>query len=98
MWHKLADTAARRLRRERFSQVRHEQAVDRLVAAYVDWREESIAAREAYSRCDATRGQDHRHALPSTSLRSIAKSELPPSTQPASSRSVPSSPATGGSL
>ena len=63
MWHKLADLAARRLRRERFSQVRHEQAVDRLVAAYVGWREESIGAREAYSRCDATRGQEHRHAF-----------------------------------
>jgi hypothetical protein len=63
MLHKLADTAARGLRRERFSQVRYEQAVDRLVAAYVDWREESIAAREAYSRCDATRGQEHRHAF-----------------------------------
>jgi len=36
MLHKLADTAARGLRRERFSQVRYEQAVDRLVAAYVD--------------------------------------------------------------
>ena len=41
----------------------YEEAVDRLVAAYVDWREESIAAREAYSRCGPTRGQKHREAF-----------------------------------
>jgi hypothetical protein len=63
MLHKLTDTAARGLRRKRFSQVRYERAVDRFVAAYVDWREECIAAREAYRRCDATRGQDHGHAF-----------------------------------
>jgi len=54
MLHKLADTAARRLHRHRFSEARYEQAVDLLVAAHVDWREESLAAREAYSRCGAT--------------------------------------------
>jgi hypothetical protein len=63
MLHKLADTAARRLRRQRLSQARYEQAVDRLVAAYADWRQESVAAREAYSRCDPTRGQQHPQAL-----------------------------------
>jgi hypothetical protein len=63
MLHKLADMAVRRLRRERFTQVRYEQAVDQLVAAYVDWREESIAAREAYSGCEATRGQERRVAF-----------------------------------
>jgi predicted glycosyl hydrolase (DUF1957 family) len=63
MFHKLANTTARRLRRQRFSQARYEGAVDRLVAAYVDWREEFIAARDAYSRYDATRGQEHRHAF-----------------------------------
>jgi hypothetical protein len=63
MMHHLADTAARRLGRRGFSQARYEQAVDRLVAAYIDWREESIAAREAYSRCDATQGHGARHAF-----------------------------------
>ena len=63
MLHKLADTAARRLGRQRLSQARYEQAVDRLVAAYIDWRGESAAAREAYGRCDPSRGQKHPHAL-----------------------------------
>jgi hypothetical protein len=63
MFHKLANTTARRLRRQRFSQARYEGAVDRLVAAYVDWREEFITARDAYSRYDGTRGQEHRHAF-----------------------------------
>jgi hypothetical protein len=63
MLHKLADTAARRLHRHRFSEARYEQAVDLLVAAHVDWREESLAAREAYSRCGATRGHRTGHAF-----------------------------------
>jgi hypothetical protein len=61
--HKLADTAARRLGRQRCSEGDYQAAVDRLVAAYVDWREESLAAREAYSRCCPTRGQKHRDAF-----------------------------------
>ncbi len=63
MLPKRADTAARRLRPDRFSQARYEEAVDRLVAAYVEWREESVAVREAYSRCDTTRGRKPRHAF-----------------------------------
>ncbi len=63
MLHNLADTAARRLHRHRCSQARYEQAVDRLVAAYIDWREESIAVRDAYSRSDTTRGHRARHAF-----------------------------------
>jgi hypothetical protein len=63
MLHRLADTAARRLGTRRCSERDYEDAVDRLVAAYVDWREESIAAREAYGRCDLTRGQEHRDAF-----------------------------------
>jgi hypothetical protein len=55
MLHTLADAAAQRLGRQRLSQARYEQAVDRLVAAYIDWRGESAAAREAYGRCDPTR-------------------------------------------
>jgi hypothetical protein len=62
MVHKLAAATAR-LRRHRCSQARYEQAVDRLVAAYVDWREEVIAARDAYSRCDVTRAHTARHAF-----------------------------------
>ena len=56
---KLADTAARRPGRQRCFEGEYQEAVDRLIAAYVDWREESIATREAYSRCDPTRGQKH---------------------------------------
>jgi hypothetical protein len=63
MLEKLADTAARRLGRQRCSESDYEEAVDRLVAAYVHWREESIAAREAYIRCHLTRGQKHRDAF-----------------------------------
>lgn len=63
MLQKLADTAARRLGRQRFSEGDYEDAVDQLVAAYVDWREESAAAHEAYSRCNATRGHRVRHAF-----------------------------------
>ena len=59
MLEKLADTAARRFGRQRCSESDYEEAVDRLVVAYVDWREESIAAREAYTWCDPTRGQKH---------------------------------------
>jgi hypothetical protein len=65
MLRSLADRAARRLCRERFSEVRYEQAVDRLVAAYLEWREESIAAREAYSQCATTRGHTARPAFAS---------------------------------
>jgi hypothetical protein len=65
MLRSLAGTAARRLGRQRFSEARYEQAVDRLVAAYLEWREESIAAREAYSRCATTRGHTDRHAFAS---------------------------------
>jgi hypothetical protein len=71
MFHKLANTTARRLRRptarrlrrQRFSEARYEGAVDRLVAAYVDWREEFAAAQDAYSRCDMTQGHTARHAF-----------------------------------
>jgi hypothetical protein len=63
MFHKLVNTTARRLRRHRFSEARYEQAVDRFVVAYVEWREEFIAARDAYSRCDMTRGHAARHAF-----------------------------------
>ena len=63
MLEKLADTAARRLGRQRCSEGDYQEAVDRLVAAYVDWREESIAAREAYSRCDLSRGRKYRDAF-----------------------------------
>jgi hypothetical protein len=64
MSHKLANRTGRGLRLHRFSQARYEAAVDRLVAAYVDWREESIAAREAYGQCDIARGHPTRHAFP----------------------------------
>lgn len=63
MLHKLATTTAQRLRRHGSSHARYEQAVDRMVDAYVDWREEVIAARDAYSRCDMTRGPTARHAF-----------------------------------
>jgi hypothetical protein len=63
MLHNLADAAARHLGGRRFSQARYEQAVDRLVAAYIDWREESVAAREAYRRCDTTQEHGARHAF-----------------------------------
>src|SRR5271168_1248321 len=63
MLHNLADAAARRLGRHRCSRAHYEEAVDRLVAAYVDWREEANATRAAYSRCDTTRGHDARHAF-----------------------------------
>jgi hypothetical protein len=63
MLHGLTDAAARRLRRRRLSEAWYEQAVDRLVAAYVEWRAESLAAREAYRRCAATRGLSGRHAF-----------------------------------
>ena len=63
MLHKLAHTAARRLGGRRRSDGDYGQAVDRLVAAYVDWREESIATREAYSRYDPTAGRNHRDAF-----------------------------------
>lgn len=49
MLHTLADTAAQRLGRQRLSQTRYEQAVDRPVAAYIDWCEESAAAE--YAAC-----------------------------------------------
>jgi hypothetical protein len=64
MLHRLANTTARRLRRRPFSQARYEAAVDRLVAAYVEWREELVAARDAYGQCDITRGHPARHAFP----------------------------------
>ena len=63
MLHNLADTAARRLGRRRFSQARYEQTVDRLIAAYVGWREESIAVREAYRQCETTQEERARHAF-----------------------------------
>ena len=63
MLQKLADTAARRLGRQRCAEGDCQEAVDRLVAAYVEWREESITAQEAYSRCDPTRGHRVRDAF-----------------------------------
>jgi hypothetical protein len=64
MFHKLANTTARRFHRQRLTQARYEGAVDRLVAAYVDWREEFIAARDAYGQCDIARGHPGRDAFP----------------------------------
>jgi hypothetical protein len=61
MLHDLIGAAARR--RGRLTEAWYEQAVDRMVAAYVDWRVESIAAREAYSRYAATRGLSGRDAF-----------------------------------
>src|SRR5579862_9538801 len=63
MLRKLAGTAARRFGSRRFLQVRYEQALDRLEAAHVDWREASDASREAYDRCDATPGHRAGHAF-----------------------------------
>jgi hypothetical protein len=63
MLHDLTGAAARRLGRRRLFQAWYEQAVDRLVAAHVGWRAESLAAREAYSRYAATRGLSCRHAF-----------------------------------
>lgn len=63
MLHGLADTAALRLGRQRLSEASYNQAIDRLVAAYVEWREESNAVRESYSRCDTTRGHRLRLAF-----------------------------------
>jgi hypothetical protein len=54
-FHNLA-TAARRLCRQRFSEVAYERVVDKTVAAYLDWREKSTGARWAYGWCDATSG------------------------------------------
>lgn len=51
------------LGRRRISETRYEQAIDRMVAAYVDWREETTAAQEAYGRCDATGGHSPRYAF-----------------------------------
>ena len=63
MLQKLTDTAARHLGRQRCSDGDYRDAIDRFVAAYADWREESIATREAYSRCVPTAGQNHRDAF-----------------------------------
>jgi len=49
-------TAAPRLRRQRVSKVAYERVVDKMVAAYLDWRETSTDARWAYRWCDATSG------------------------------------------
>lgn len=63
MLHDLTGAAARRLGRRRLSQAWYEQAVDRLVTAHVEWRAESLAAREAYNRCAAARGLSGRDAF-----------------------------------
>jgi len=63
MLHNLVDTAARRLGWQRLSEPPYQQAIDRLFAAYVEWREESDAAREAYSRYDTTRRHGPGHAF-----------------------------------
>lgn len=63
MLHRLAATTAQRLRRQRFSEARYEQAVDQLVAAYVDWREQFSAARDAYGLCEMTSEHTARHAF-----------------------------------
>jgi hypothetical protein len=63
MLHNLTDAAARRLGRHGFSEARYTQAVDQLIAAYVYWLEEEIAAEEAYSRCGTTRGPTRRRAF-----------------------------------
>jgi hypothetical protein len=63
MLHDLTAAAARRLGRRRLSQAWYEPAVDRLLAAHLKWRAESLAAREAYSRYAATRGLSCRHAF-----------------------------------
>jgi hypothetical protein len=63
MLHGLPDAAARRLGRQRLPEAWYEQAVDRLVSAYVEWRAESLESREAYSRYAATRGPGRRHAF-----------------------------------
>jgi hypothetical protein len=63
MLHKLVEAAARRLGVRGFSEARYEQAVDRMVAAYVDWRETSSASQEAYSHCDTTAEHSTRYAF-----------------------------------
>ena len=63
MLRALADTAARCLGRQRFIQARYEQALDRLEAAHVDWREASDTSCAAYDRCDATPGHRAGHAF-----------------------------------
>lgn len=62
MLHNLSG-AARRLGRAGSSEATYDEAVDRLIAAYVYWREKAIAARGAYSRCGAMRGHSLRYAL-----------------------------------
>jgi hypothetical protein len=51
MLHKLANTTARRLRRQRFSQARYEGAVDRLVAAYFAALDREERAAAEYAAC-----------------------------------------------
>lgn len=63
MLHNLAETAARRLGVRRYFAVRYGGAVDRMLAAYIDWHEMSIASQEAYSRCDETQGRSSRGAF-----------------------------------
>ena len=63
MLHNLVDTAARRLGWQRLSEPPYQQAIDRLFAAYVEWRVESLAARDAYNRSAAARGLSGRDAF-----------------------------------
>jgi hypothetical protein len=73
----------------------YREAVDRLVAAYVDWREESIATREAYSRCDPSRGQKHRDSF-AVYCAALDREELAAAEYAdASKTSAPSSPVAG---
>jgi hypothetical protein len=54
MLRELAGTAARYLGRQHFLQARYEQALNRLEAAHLEWREASDTSRQAYGRCDTT--------------------------------------------
>jgi len=63
MLRELADTAARWLGRQRLLQARYEQALDRLEAAHLEWREASDTSREAYGVCDTTPRHRGSHAF-----------------------------------
>lgn len=63
MFHNVVDTAARRLGWQRLSEPPYQQAIDRLFAAYIGWREESDAVQEAYSRYDTSRRHRPGHAF-----------------------------------
>lgn len=63
MLHDRTAAAARPPGWRRRSDAWYELAVDRLVSAYVEWRAESLAVREAYDQYAATRGVGRRDAF-----------------------------------